>query len=661
MLPYAPWFCWIVPIAGSMLTPVLGRIHPKLRDCLAVIAVGTGALFSFSMIPDVLAGSVIDWRISWFSVGAFHLEFGVLVDPLGVLMACVINGVGLLVAIFSTEYMRRDPSLTRYWFLIQLFIGGLVLVVVADNLLWLFVGWEIVGVSCSALVAFWHQDPHKAHCGLKTFMVLRVGDSLLLAAILVIYAYSGTFNFIELQQDTGWMLELSRSGLLLITALMLLGGAIAKSALFPLHEWLPDALPASPASFNALTEVLAGAFLIARFLPLFHGALVDGYSELTFFFLTVAWIGAFTALLAASMAMVQRNVIRVLVYSIISQYAYATVGLGAAGLMVNPASGYLAGSMHLMVDAVSSALLFLSAASLLYATGTQNMFEMGHLKEKMPITFRCMFVGALGLMGIPPLSGFWSEEAIGGTVLELIREANEHGQHSLVISGLGIYVLLVITTGITAFFTVRMMGLIFAKREGIFEEKVVDEVPVAMWIPMVIASAITVGIGVLAPFIIFGFRGFFSSILYGLENNSGIVDVIREALLSPGTVATGVALFVGILPANHLYVYGRIDPVKLTEENGLLGKAHKILWDRYYINAFYYKVAYGAISLSQWAYPYIELGGFEAFNRKVVENVTMLSEKIRETQTGILSHNMFGVLSGIVLLAIVLFFFGGIF
>jgi NADH-quinone oxidoreductase subunit L len=575
-------------------------------------------------------------------------------------MACVVNGIGLLVAIFSTEYMKGNPSITRYWFLIQLFIGGLVLTVVSDNLLWLFIGWEIVGLSCSLLVAFWHNNPYNAHNGFKTFMVLHVGDILLLFGILMIFVYSGTFSFIELQQDKNWILQLSKSGFLLLTAMMLFGGAIAKSALFPLHVWLPDALPASPASFNALTEVLAGAFLISRFLLMFHDALVDGYSELLFFFLAIAWIGAVTALLGASMAMVQKNIIRVLVYSIISQYAYVMVGLGTAGLMMSPASGYLAANMHLMVDAVSSALLFFSAASLLYTTGSQDMLEIGMAKVKMPITFKCMVVGTLALMGIPPLSGFWTEEAIGGTVLELIREANEHGQHSLLISGLGIYVLLVITTGITAFYTVRMMGLIFTKHKGTSEKKVVEEVPIAMRIPMIIASVITVGIGLLAPFIIFGFRGFFSSVLYGLETNGGIVDVVREALLSPGTVVTSLALFVGILPAYNMYVSRRIDQVKMIEKNWFLSKVHKILWNRYYINTFYYKVAFSLVSISQAIYLFVELRCLEKFNHKIVEGIIWLSDKILKTQTGILSYNMLGFLLGM-LLIILLFFFSGFF
>lgn len=693
MLPYAPWFSWVLPIAGALVTLILGKLHTDVKDYVAVVSVGLSALFSFSMIPDVLAGNIVDLRVSWF-----YLEFGVLVDPLSVLMVSVVNGVGFLVAIFSMEYMRRDPNLTRYWFLIQIFIGGLDLTVVADNLLWLFIGWEIVGVSCAALVAFWHQDPYKAHCGLKTFMVLRVGDALLLTSILMIYAYSGTFNFTDLQQDTGWMLELSKSNLLLVTSILLFGGALAKSALFPLHEWLPDALPASPASFNALTEVLAGAFLVARFLPIFHGALVNGCSELYFFFSAVAWLGAFTALLAALLAMVQRSIIRVLVYSIISQYAYVMVSLGVGGLMKNPAPGYLAANMHLMIDAISSALLFLSAASLLYATGSEDMFDMGRIREKMPITFKCMTVGALALMGIPPLSAFWSEEAISGTVLEMVREAIGQGQHSLAISGLGLYLLLMVTTAVTAFFTVRMMGLIFggAEREGVSEAKAVNEVPAAMWIPMAITAIATVMIGLLAPFIILGFRGYFSPLLPWGAVHGGSGDIIREALFSQGTVATGVVLLAGILPAYPLYVTRRIDPVKLTGESRLLKRVHDFLSNRCYIDALYYKIAYGMIkisqvaykymemegieklefsgfnevfhdvtrwvvALSQWAYPRIELGGFDAFNYRFAGHVASLSEKFRGTHTGILSYNMLAVLFGIVLLAILLLLFGALF
>ena len=694
MFPYAPWLCWVFPIAGSFLSLMFSKVQSRFRDYLAVASVGIGALFSFSMIPDILAGNILPWRISWF-----HLELGILVDPLSVLMACVVNGIGLLVAVFSVEYMRHDPSLSRYWFLIQLFIGGLVLVVVADNLLLLFIGWEIVGVSCSALVAFWHQDPEKAHYGLKTFLVLRVGDILLLMAILIIYAHSNTFSLWDLQQNTSWIVDLSNSGLLLITMIMLFGGAIAKSALFPLHVWLPDALPASPASFNALTEVLAGAFLVARFLPMLQ-PLTAEYVELAFFFLTVAWMGVFTALLAALMATVERNVIRVLVYSIISQYAYVMVGLGAGGLMENPTTGYIAANMHLMVDAVSSALLFLCAASLLYKTGSQNMFEMPkQIRNKMPITFKCMAVAALALMGIPPLSGFWSEEAISGTILKLAHEAIADGQYSLATSAIGLYALLMIATMVTAFFTIRMMALIFGKTRGngILEKKTINEVPATMWIPMSISALVTVIIGVFAPFIILGFREFFSPILLReVSTHGGLIGIIVEALFSPATAVTGVVLLAGILPAYRLYVSRESDPVKLTETKGLLKKTYGFLWNRCYIDALYYKFADGVVgisqtlykylelegieklefsgfsevyhdmaqwaeSLSHWVHVHIELKGFDAFNYIFAKHMANFSQRLRKTHTGVLSYNMLAVFLGITLLSFLLLFLGGFF
>jgi len=224
------------------------------------------ALFSFSMVPDIYFGTTqSDLAIPWISNSI--MRFGVLIDPLSVLMASVITCIGFLVTVFSVAYMRDEPSLARFWFLIQLFIGGYVVIVMADNLLFMFIGWEIVGICCTGLAAFWHKDAKKAHIGLKTFLILHVSDVLLLASILIIYTYSHTLNITELSQNNNWMTELSRSGLLFVTALMFFGGAVGKAAQFPLQEWLPDALAASPSSFNALTECLAGPFLMARDFP----------------------------------------------------------------------------------------------------------------------------------------------------------------------------------------------------------------------------------------------------------------------------------------------------------------------------------------------------------------------------------------------------------
>ena len=661
---------------GAVFTPIFARINLKVRNYAPVALAAVSTVFSLSMIHDVFTGNVVDWligktlggipfywQIPWIS--SLGIDLGVLVDPLSVLVTSLVGCIGLLVLIFSLEYMRGDLGLTRYWFFTQLFIGGLSMVVMAGNLLQLYIGWEIVGVCCYALVSYWHRDPQKARYGLKTFLTLRVGDVFLLASILIMYLYSGTFNLVALEHNNGWMLELSRSGLLLITALMFFAGAISKSAQFPLHVWLPDALPASPASFNAITEVLAGVFLVARALPMFHDALViGGCGELTLFFLAVAWIGAFTAFLGASMAMVQRNIVKVLSYSIISQYAYMMVGLGVGGLMTDPAAGYLAGNLHLMVDAIVSALLFLSAAAVLHRVKSQDMFDMGGLKARMPITFGCMAIGALATIGIPPLSGFWSEESIYSAILKLAREADNRGRFSMVLSAYGLYILLMITAAVTTFYILRMMGMFFGQKSRHVEKledegKSIREVSSIMWIPLMIAALATVVIGVLAPFIITGFQEFFSSILGQSTVHEGFTDILKEVFLSPSFGITCAALLVGGYPAYRLYITRQADPVESTEEHSFFKKIHKFLLNGCYIDALYYNIADGTKALFKVVFKHMELGVFDAFNYLIAKCIVKSCQAFRKIQTGALSWNMVLVMLGVILLWLLLFLFGG--
>ncbi|MDI6904464.1 MAG: proton-conducting transporter membrane subunit [Candidatus Bathyarchaeia archaeon] len=675
MLPYAPWLCWLIPVIGAVFTPIFARINSKLRNYAPVAFAAASVVFSISMIPDVFTGNVVDWvsgktlgpipydwQTQW--VGSLGINLGVLVDPLSVLMTSLVCSIGLLVLIFSLEYMRGDPGLTRYWFLTQFFIGGLSMVVMAGNLLQLYIGWEIVGVCCYALVSFWYRDPQNARYGLKTFLMLRVGDVFLLASILIMYFYSGNFDFMALKDSNGWMLELSRSGLLLITALMFFGGAISKSAQFPLHVWLPDAMPATPASFNAITEVLAGGYLVARALPMFHDALfIGGCGELTLFFLAVAWIGAFTALLGASMAMVQRNLVRVLAYSIISQYAYMMVGLGVGGLMIDPAAGYLAGNLHLMADAIISGLLFLCGTAVLHRVGSQDMFDMGGLRARMPITFICMGIGALATIGIPPLSGFWSEESIYGAILELAQEAGNQGSFTLMLSAYGLYFLMMVTAAVTTFYILRMMGMVFGGKSK-HVEKIEDEgapikeVSSIMWVPMGVAALATVVIGVLAPFIITEFHEFFSSILRQSVVHGGFIDVLRKAFLSPSFIITCVALAIGGYPAYKLYITRQADPVKLTEEHPFLKEIHKFLWNGCYIDALYDKIADGTKELCRVVCKRVEVGVFDAFNYFVAECIEKFYRAFRKMQTGELSWNMILVMLGATLLLILMLLSG---
>ena len=672
MLPYAPWLCWLIPIIGSGLTPLFALAHRKLRDYVPIVFIVAAVVFSFSMISDVFMGEAVnwvsgevigglplDWQLPWIS--SLGLDAGVLVDFLSVLMVCIVSSIGLLVTVFSVEYMRGKQGLTRYWVFLQLFIGGLGMIVMSDNLLQLFIGWEIVGLACVALVTFWHKDSHKTRYGLKTFMILRIGDVLLLASILTMYFYTGTFNLEGIESNIGWMSELPR--IALMAALMLFGGAIAKSAQFPLHEWLPDAMPSTPASFNAIVEVLAGVYLVARTLPIFQQGLPSSSGELAIFFLIVAWVGGFSALLGASLAMVQRSIVRVLAYSIMSQYAYMIVSLGVGGLMTDPTAGYLGGIFHLMVDAIASGLLFLCAAAILHRVRSEDMFAMGGLRDRMPITFKCMIIGALATIGIPPLSGFWSEETIYSAILGLAQELCGQGKFTLMISVYGLYFVMMVTAAITAFYVIRMMGVVFGRKSKHIrklerEGSPIREVSPLMWVPMGIAAVATIMIGVLAPFVITGFHEFLPPLLHQRMIHEGFVDVLRMAFLSPSFGVACVVLTVGGYPAYRLYVTRQVRPTKLTDENVFLRRIHGFLWNRCYFNSFNYAVASFFTKLSNIVYEYIECKGIDAFSYFPAHLVTSFARRFRKTHTGVLSYNMLAGFIGVMILVVLLLLIG---
>ena len=711
LLPYAPWLAWILPFIGSALTPLLSRTNSKRSNHVAIASIGFSALFSLSMIPDILAGSVVDWRFPWMP-----FEMCVLVDPLNVVMACVVSVVGLLVALFSMGYMNGEPSIARFWFLIQLFIGGYMVIVLSDNLLLTFIGWEVVGLCCMTLASFWYRDPYKAHVGLKTGMILRVGDLALLASILVIYVYSGTFNIMELQQNTDWAVQLSRSGFLLITTILFLVGVVGKAAQFPLQEWLPDMLVTSPSCFNALTECLAGPFLLARLLPVFHNVYTAGVGELSIFFLATAWIGIITALVTALMATAQRNIFKILACSVSSVIGYMLTALGLAGLSGDLAPGYLAGTFLLTVDAFITALLFITAASISYAVGSDDIRDLAGVKSKL--AHRGMEVGIFAMISIPPLSGFWCTNWIQTVALDLAGEASKTGQHMLMFSGYLLFLLLIIAGGITAFYGLRMMWTIFGKGVHGSEGKKLREIPDLMRFSFIAMLVVTMLIDFSVPLLIPAFNRLFLPIVHKrfLEN---VFEVGWYIIPSISTVMTLVALALGAYSAYQIYITRKVNPERLMAKHPFLRKTHQALLNRLYMDAFYHRIAYRTISISrvqerlergidtlngliascilsaartsykyevkgisqlqikgvnelfgtlsqhmlsisQWAYPRIELKGFEGFNEALNKGVTYLSEKVGDTHTGVLSYNMLAVLVGIILLAILLLIYGGI-
>jgi NADH-quinone oxidoreductase subunit L len=568
------------------------------------------------MIPDILNGIITDYHLA-----GLPFDISVVIDPLSVLMACIVGIIGLIVSIFSVGYMRDEPSIARFWFLIQLFIGGYMIVVVSGNLLFTFIGWEIVGLCCMSLASFWYQDREKARVGLKTGMILRIGDLALLTSILTIFVYAGTFNIMDLQQNTGWIAQLSSSGLLQITTTLFLIGVVVKAAQFPLQEWLPDMLVSSPSCFNALTECLAGPFLFARLLPTFHNAFVLGIGELSIFFQITAWIGIITALITAMIASTQNNIYKILAYSVSSVIGYMLTVLGLAGLSTDMTSGYLAGTFLLAVDAFVTGLLFLTAAYSTYAAETEDIRKIAGFKSKL--VHRGMEVGIFAMIGVPPLSGFWISNWIQSVTLELAGQANNTGQYMLMHSSHLIFALLIVTGGITALYGLKTMWTIFGKHEheeDKHKEASKKEIPRLMRYSLITIIILTLAIDFSVPILIPAFNKFFLPIIEKpfLLN---IFEVGWYILPSLSTALSIVALTIGAYPAYQIFIKQNIEFKNAIINRRPFNKIYQLCFNRLYMDQLFQKIALYTLVFVRGVYTFFEIG-IDRINYQV-SNITL--------------------------------------
>ena len=433
------WLVWLLPFVGAAIIAAVARAGHRARDYTAVGFALASAISAATLIPLALQGAEVHSQITWIS--ALNLEAGVLADPLAIIMTNLVAWISFLIMVYSTGYMHGDRDLTRYWFFMLFFIGSMQLIVLSDNLLMVFFGWEGVGLASYALIGFWYHDRKKdfvgvqghiaggipmwaspTHAGMKAFLMTRAGDTMMLAGMFLIFAYAGTFGFKELAEDPGWAIAMSQQNLLVPAAVLLFGGAIGKSAQFPLNEWLLEAMTgptAVSALIHAATMVKAGVFLVARIAPLFFALAAVGAFSVEQFFEVVAWVGAITALLLATQALVNPEIKKVLAYSTGSQIGYMMMGLGIAGLSLNFVDGYTAGFFHLMSHAMFKASLFMGAGALLHGVGSRFMSDMGGLKTNMKKTYVFMLLASLSLAGAPLFtSGFWIKDAIFASVLE---------------------------------------------------------------------------------------------------------------------------------------------------------------------------------------------------------------------------------------------------
>ena len=652
------WLTWILPFVGALLTPVMARIHSKLRDYNAVAFALLGAISAALLIPSLMSGSVQDVQVNWIT--SLNIKAGVLLDPLSIILANVVSWVSFLIMVYSLAYMKGDDGLTRYWFFMNFFIGSMLLLVMSDNLLQLFFGWEGVGLCSYALIGHWYKDPSDkwvgtigdkslnvpmayspSHAGMKALIVTRIGDIGLLIAIFMIYSYSGTLNFVELSKNVSWALPLSRVGLLIPVALLFFWGPIGKSAQFPLHEWLPDAM-AGPTSVSALihaaTMVTAGVYLAGRAGPMFYNSVLQ-YAQPTYFFEAVAWVGAFTCFMAATQAVVSKELKKLLAYSTISQIGYMMLGIGAGGMASEFVTGLTAGIFHLMTHALFKAAAFLAAGAILHAVESRYMHDMGGLRKSMKITFASMVIALLALSGVPPLSGFWSKDAvIAVTVLT--------GQIPLMLMAWG-------TVALTFLYSLKVIGLVFMapKSENVkkLEEEghEIHEAPKLMWVPYLILALASVAIGLAGPFVESAFTHALALTTTPLTTSGPELNpAVEQTAALTATVGSLVMLAVGGTLGYLIYISGRLKPTAIVGETGFGRTVYNFLWNRWYMNPLYYRVfVYGTISAATAVKNTIETGFFD----KISGAVALASIDVSRGGQGIDLGFIDGYINGIAL------------
>ena len=448
-----------VPIFGSFIAPFLKRL---LKEKIHFYAIGIAVVTAILGIVSFILGSgyeeAIIWKFDWIMSLDNPIRGGIFLDRFSLIMLLLVSNIGMLIVIFSHDYMKGDESLPRYYFWILFFIGNMLGLLVADNLLMLFIFWEGVGLCSYGLIGFWNKDNDNVKSGNKAFLVTRAGDVGLLAAIILIYINAGTMNISEL--GNGALGAALGQGLIVLVGVLILIGIAGKSAQFPLQFWLPEAM-AGPSTVSALihaaTMVKAGVYLGGRFLPFFieagdvFGGAYAGQVEILF--TIIAIVGIFTAFFAASIGMAAKEFKKILAFSTISQLGYMIGAIGVAGLLLNDEAAFFSSVFHMTSHMFFKALLFLGAGAILHAvTTTKNIFEMGGLRKYMPKTTIVFAIGALSLSGIPPFSGFFSKDTIFEFLMELSHEST---------LGLVLLVVAILAAVMTFFYSMRMLGAVF--------------------------------------------------------------------------------------------------------------------------------------------------------------------------------------------------------
>ncbi|OLD51899.1 MAG: NADH-quinone oxidoreductase subunit L [Chloroflexi bacterium 13_1_40CM_2_70_6] len=624
------WLIPAFPLAAFLVNGLFGRRWlGHLTGLIGSAAIGASAIVAIGVFFEVLAGhsrtivplTIAGIRYQWIAVGDFSVDVSALVDPLSAVMMLVVTVVSFLIFVYSNGYMAHDHGFYRFFTWLSLFVFAMLILVMADNYLLLFVGWEGVGLCSYLLIGYWFERPEPYFAAKKAFVMNRIGDWGYTIGIIVIFLVFGSLNF----GDVFRRLDESapEQGVLTLICVALFFGATGKSAQLPLHSWLPDAMEGpTPVSalIHAATMVTAGVYLVARSTPLFTAA----GSALTL----VAVVGTLTAIFAATIALVQVDIKRVMAYSTVSQLGYMFLALGVGAP--------IAAIFHLATHAFFKALLFLGSGSVIHAMdNVQDMRRYGGLRRKLPWTYWTMLIAGGALSAIPPLAGFWSKD-------EIVGAAFTNGYPLL--WGVG-----VLTGALTAFYVTRALWLTFhgePRDHHLYEHA--HESPPVMVLPL---AALAVGSALVGFIGVPPEAGFIHGFLKpALEARGGEV---AEATRSPALVtalglpATSVAAgLIGIAIALSMYVRHRPDPAAVARAAGAY---YRILVNKYYVDELYdhrFVDIARAFAGAAWAF---DIHIIDGLANRLGWLLSLSGTGLRRLQTGVVGNYALSIVAGLLL------------
>ncbi len=651
----------LAPLAGALLAGILGTtfggnwIGRRLAHTLTIFGVFVAFILSAMTLQSVVVDGAYfnETLYNWMTLGSLKMEVGFLVDGLTAMMMCVVTFVSLMVHIYTIGYMEEDAGYNRFFAYISLFTFSMLMLVMSNNMLQLFFGWEAVGLVSYLLIGFWFNKPSAIFANMKAFLVNRVGDFGFILGIALIAAYAGTLNYSEAfaKADELSRLTFPGTGWMLITVICicLFIGAMGKSAQFPLHVWLPDSMEGpTPISalIHAATMVTAGIFMVARMSPLFE------LSDTALSFIMV--IGAITALFMGFLGIIQNDIKRVIAYSTLSQLGYMTVALGA--------SAYSVAVFHLMTHAFFKALLFLAAGSVIIGMHhNQDIRWMGGVRKYMPITWITFLLGSLALIGTPLFSGFYSKDSI----IEAVAESHLWG------SGFAYFAVLA-GVFVTAFYSFRLYFLVFHGKERYDknpdaqhdahddhghhnEHHEPHESPWVVTLPLILLAipSVIIGFMTIEPML---FGDFFkNSIFVNLERHPameelaglfhGPVQMAMHGLTAP---PFWLALS-GVVLAYYMYM---VNPALPTAIKRNLNPIYQLLENKYYLDWFNENVL--ARGMRGLGTVFWKVGDQKLIDGALVNGswklVGWISGMVRRLQSGYIYHYAFGMIIGIFVL-----------